>query len=77
MSAYIAYDQDHGRDRLVRQLVREFRGLTGTAKQKAVLDATGLARTNLSELANGDGHLGRYAPRRLPWGSSLLVTKVG
>jgi DNA topoisomerase VI subunit B len=37
----------------VRELVKEFRGLTSTAKQKAVLDATGLARTNLSALAKG------------------------
>ncbi|HUT12081.1 MAG TPA: hypothetical protein VMY42_16385, partial [Thermoguttaceae bacterium] len=35
-------------------MVKEFRGLTGTAKQKAVLEATGLGRTNLSELVNGD-----------------------
>lgn len=55
VSAYVAYDQDRGSDRSVRQLVKEFRGLTGTAKQKAVLEATGLARTNLSELANGHG----------------------
>ena len=30
--------------RTVRELVAEFRGLSGTAKQKAVLGATGLAR---------------------------------
>jgi hypothetical protein len=35
--------------------VKEFHGLTGTAKQRAVLEDTGLARTNLSALANGDG----------------------
>jgi len=54
-SAYIAHDQDRGRDRSVREFVKEFRGLTGTGKQKAVLAQTGLARTNLSALANGDG----------------------
>ena len=31
----------------------EFRGLSGTAKQKAVLDATGLSRAPLSRLLNG------------------------
>lgn len=36
-------------------MISEFRGLTGSAKQKAVLKATGLARTNLSALANSDG----------------------
>ena len=54
-AAYITHDQDRGTDRSVREVVREFRGLTGTAKQKKVLEATGLARTNLSALANGDG----------------------
>ncbi len=55
VSAYLAYDQDHDADRSVRELVREFNGLTGSAKQKAVLDATGLVRTNLSALVNGAG----------------------
>jgi DNA topoisomerase VI subunit B len=53
VGAYIAADADGGADRTVRELVKEFRGLTSTAKQKAVLDATGLARTNLSALAEG------------------------
>jgi DNA topoisomerase VI subunit B len=55
VSAYVAHDQDRGADRSVRELVKEFRGLTGTAKQKAVLEDTGLTRTNLSALANGHG----------------------
>ena len=55
VSAYIADDRDRGADRSVRELVREFRGLTGTAKQRTVLEETGLSRTNLSALANGDG----------------------
>jgi DNA topoisomerase VI subunit B len=55
VSAYVAHDQDRGADRCVRELVREFRGLTGTAKQKAVLEATGLSRISLSTLANGKG----------------------
>jgi len=55
IAAYITHDQDHGNDRSVRELVKEFRGLTGTAKQKAVLEETGLTRTNLSALVNGNG----------------------
>ena len=55
VAGYIAHDRDNGRDRTVRELVAEFRGLTGTAKQRRVLDATGLARTNLSALVNGKG----------------------
>ena len=55
IAAYITHDQDRDNDRSVRELVAEFRGLTGTAKQKAVLEETGLARTNLSALVDGDG----------------------
>ncbi len=55
LAAYITHDQNREKDRSVREFVREFRGLTGSAKQKKVLEATGLARTNLSALANGDG----------------------
>ncbi len=54
-AAYVTHDRERGRDRSVRELVREFRGLTGTAKQCAVLEATGLTRTSLSALANGHG----------------------
>ena len=54
MSAYIAHDLDAGRARTVRELVAEFRGLTGTAKQKAVLNEIGLSRTALRDLAEGD-----------------------
>ncbi len=54
VAAYIAADQQEGRDRTVRELIAEFRGLSGTRKQKAVLDATGLARKNLSDLVSGD-----------------------
>lgn len=55
IAAYVAHDEGLGVDRTVRDVVREFRGLTGSGKQKQVLDATGLARTHLSELRNGDG----------------------
>ena len=37
--------------RTVRELVAGFRGLSGTAKQKAVLAAVGMARTGLEDLA--------------------------
>jgi hypothetical protein len=54
VAAYVAHDRDLGKERTVRELVAEFRGLAGTAKQKAVLEATGLGRTNLSGLVVGD-----------------------
>jgi DNA topoisomerase VI subunit B len=55
VGAYIKHDADDGRERTVRELVAEFRGLSGTAKQKRVLDATGLARAPLSALIKGNG----------------------
>lgn len=54
VAGYITHDQEAGRVRLVRELIAEFRGLTGTAKQKRVLDATGLARDPLTRLVNGN-----------------------
>jgi DNA topoisomerase VI subunit B len=65
VSAYLAHDQDVGRDRTVRELVAEFRGLTGTAKQKAVLAEADMARVSLSQLANGDGLDGAALSRLL------------
>ena len=55
IAAYLAHDADTGRVRTVRELVAEFRGLTGTAKQKAVLEETALARRDLSTFTNGNG----------------------
>jgi DNA topoisomerase VI subunit B len=55
VAGYVAHDADVGRARTVREFVTEFRGLTGTAKQKLVLEATGLARAPLSALVNGNG----------------------
>ncbi len=41
--------------RTVRELVAEFRGLSGSAKQKKVLNATGLHRAPLSKLVTEAG----------------------
>ena len=56
MGAYIARDQDRGREpRTVREFISEFRGLSGTAKQKRVLDELGAARLSLPEFfGSGD-----------------------
>ena len=43
----------NGRDITVRELISEFRGLSGTAKQKAVLEATGLAREPITCMVSG------------------------
>jgi DNA topoisomerase VI subunit B len=55
IAGYVAHDEDQGRGRTVREFVAEFRGLSGTAKQKKVLEAAGLGRAPLSILRNGDG----------------------
>jgi DNA topoisomerase VI subunit B len=48
MGAYIARDQEKGREpRTVREFVSEFRGLSGTAKRKLVLDEAHAARVTL------------------------------
>jgi DNA topoisomerase VI subunit B len=51
VAGYIADDRGKSRDRTVREVLKEFRGLAGTAKQKAVLAEADMARTNLSQLA--------------------------
>jgi DNA topoisomerase VI subunit B len=55
LCAYIKHDRERGVDRHVREVVKEFYGLTASAKQKAVLKATGLSRTTLGALAGDDG----------------------
>lgn len=54
IAAYIAHDADNGDARTVREFISEFRGLTGSQKQKVVLEATGLHRAALSALAPGN-----------------------
>jgi DNA topoisomerase VI subunit B len=54
-AGYIGDDEAKGQDSTVREFVSRFQGLTSTARQKAVLEATGLARRNLSALRSGDG----------------------
>ena len=50
VSAYIAHDADRGTDRSLRAFVSEFLGLSSSAKQKAVLEDSDMARAKLSEL---------------------------
>ena len=53
IAGYVSHDATLGQDRTVRELVAEFRGLSGTAKQKKVLEATSLSRAPLSQLIKG------------------------
>jgi hypothetical protein len=52
IAAYVTHDADLGRVRLVREFIAEFRGLSGSAKQKKILEATGLARRPLTDLVD-------------------------
>jgi hypothetical protein len=54
-AAHVSRDQDHGRDRTVREFISEIRGFSGSARQKLVLDETGLARAPLSSLFGAGG----------------------
>ena len=62
IAANIAHDQDTGRNMLVREFVGTFRGLSGSAKQKALLDKIGAARLSLADFfaegRNRDGIAG-------------------
>jgi DNA topoisomerase VI subunit B len=53
IAAYLTHDIEHGCERTVREFVSEFRGLSGSLKQKAVLAATGLQRAPLASLCDG------------------------
>jgi DNA topoisomerase VI subunit B len=48
--AYVAKDQDRQEMRTVRDFISEFRGMSGSAKQKAVMGATDMSRRPLSDL---------------------------
>jgi DNA topoisomerase VI subunit B len=55
LCAQIAHDADSGRERTIREFISQFDGLTGTGKQKALLDLLGLHRLGMSALRNGAG----------------------
>jgi hypothetical protein len=54
IGAYVSHDQGNGRARTVREFVSEFRGLSGTAKGKTILKATGLERSPLTALVDAE-----------------------
>jgi DNA topoisomerase VI subunit B len=63
LAAYLTADRDGGRSRTVREVVAEFAGLSGTAKQKLVTAEVGLTGARLEELVvNGDLAPERIAP---------------
>jgi DNA topoisomerase VI subunit B len=71
IAAHVARDQDHRREHTVREFLSELRGFSGSAKQKQVLEQTGLARTQLSSLFDGEGQ-----PDRVLIGHLLQALKT-
>jgi DNA topoisomerase VI subunit B len=66
LAAHIARDQDLGQDRTVREFISDFRGISGSAKQKAILGEVQAARLSLAEFAaNGNGDINHAATSRL------------
>jgi DNA topoisomerase VI subunit B len=66
LAAHIARDQDLGQTRTVREFISEFRGLSGSRKQKAVLEEAQAARLSLAEFsANGNGEIHHAAIAKL------------
>ncbi len=55
LAGYVGDDESKGRDRTVREFIGEFDGLTGSARKRVVLEATGMSRQTLASLRNGDG----------------------
>jgi DNA topoisomerase VI subunit B len=49
LAAHVARDRDLGRDRTVREFIAEFRGLTGTAVQRKVLQEVGCSHQSLAQ----------------------------
>jgi DNA topoisomerase VI subunit B len=59
IAAHVSRDQDHGRSRTIREFISELRGFSGSAKQKRVLEETGLTRAALSSLFGVEGEARR------------------
>jgi hypothetical protein len=49
LAAHVARDRERGRHRTVREFIAEFRGLSGTAVQRKVLEETGCSHQSLAQ----------------------------
>jgi hypothetical protein len=54
LAAHVARDRDAGRHRTVREFIAEFRGLSGTAVQRKVLEEVGCSHQSLSQFFGVD-----------------------
>jgi hypothetical protein len=55
IAAHVSRDRDLGRDRTVREFIREIRDFRGSANQKLILDETGMGRASLASLFSDHG----------------------
>jgi DNA topoisomerase VI subunit B len=66
MAAYIAYEQERDlAPRTVREFISEFRGLSGSAKQKAVLNEVAASRASLAGFFGSGDHVNTEAVVKL------------
>jgi len=65
VASCIAAERTGSRQRTVREFISDFRGLSGTAKQKQVIAQAGLDRAYLHDLVLSSGQLDRRALQRL------------
>ena len=49
LAAHVARDRDLGQSRTVREFIAEFRGLSGTARQRKILDEVGCSHQSLAQ----------------------------
>jgi hypothetical protein len=54
LAAHVARDRDLGQHRTVREFIREFRGLSGTAVQRKILTEVGCSHQSLAEFFGVD-----------------------
>jgi hypothetical protein len=54
LAAHVARDRDIGRHRTVREFIAEFRGLSGTAAQRKVLEEVGCSHQSLAQFFGAD-----------------------
>jgi DNA topoisomerase VI subunit B len=64
LAAHVARDRDLGRRRTVREFIAEFRGLSGTAVQRKVLEEVGCSHQSLSQFFGVD-HVNRAGIAKL------------
>ncbi len=79
IAAKITHSEDHGRPcPTVREFISEFRGLSATAKGKAICDALGVSRMSLSEFYEGEaGQVGALLSKMREHSSPVKPKDIG